>query len=69
MVTVFLTRGQIINHTGCFHAHCLCHKETTALNVLQAGGGTEKLSESSESGGGHIVLLKQRRAIDCPSFE
>lgn len=69
MLTVLLTRGQIIIHSWCFPARCLCHKEATALSVLQAGRGTEKQSEASESGGSRIVLLEQRRIIDCPGFK
>lgn len=69
MLTVLLTRGQIIIHAGCFPAHCLCHKETTALSVLHAGGGTEKRSEASESGSSHILPLKQRGIIDYPGFK
>ena len=43
MLTVLITRGQIIIRAEYFPARCLCHKEATALSGLlagvQAGGG------------------------------
>lgn len=39
MLTVLITRGQIIIRAGYFPAGCLYRKEATALGGGQAGGG------------------------------
>lgn len=45
MLTVLITRGQIIIRAGDIPARCLCHMEATALSGLlsgtQAGGGRQ----------------------------
>lgn len=41
MLTVLITRGQIIIRAGYFPAGCLYRKEATALGGGQAGGGRQ----------------------------
>lgn len=67
MLTVLITRGQIIIRAGYFPAGCLYRKEATALGGGQAGGGRWRQAGRGAEGANPQPSALPRRPAAAPT--